>query len=164
VRNAGKLGHILLTRPWTDSPSVVRKRQPLILVVDDERQVRHLFTRMLEAGGFSTVEAPTAEDAWTLLDQGLTPAAVLLDLRMPGVGGLGLLLQLRADPRYAWLPVTIVTGDCFIDHTTRSAVAALRATVSFKPLEMEEILALAHRMTDATEPPSPPARSTSILG
>jgi CheY-like chemotaxis protein len=143
---------------------VVRKRLPVVLVVDDERPVRRLFSRMLEAGGFRSVEAATAEAAWALLEEGLAPAAVLLDLRMPGIGGLGFLLQLRADPRYAWLPVTIVTGDCFIDHTTRSAVAALRATVSFKPLEMEEILALARRMTDTPPPRSSPTRSASILG
>jgi CheY-like chemotaxis protein len=143
---------------------VVRKRRPVVLLVDDERHVRLLFSRMLQAGGFRTVEAPTAEAAWRLLDQGLKPAAMLLDLRMPGIGGLGFLLQLRADPRFAWLPVTIVTGDCFIDHTTRSAVTALRATMSFKPLEMDEILALARRMTDTPPSPSSPARSASILG
>ena len=121
---------------------------PVVLVVDDEMEVRRLFSEVLEAAGFSSVASPTAEDAWTLLEHGLAPSAVLLDLRMPGVGGLGFLLKLRADPRYSMLPVTVVTGESFIDRTTRAAVAALSASVSFKPLEMDEIVLLAHRMVD----------------
>jgi two-component system, chemotaxis family, sensor histidine kinase and response regulator PixL len=135
---------------------VVRMPSPrVVLVVDDEIEVRRLFSQVLEAGGFRSVAAPTAEHAWSLLEDGLSPAAVLLDLRMPGVGGLGFLLQLRADPRYAWLPVTIVTGESFIDHTTRSAVAALSASVSYKPLEIEEILTLAHQMVDSPQASAP---------
>jgi CheY-like chemotaxis protein len=126
-----------------------------VLVVDDEPEVRHLFSQVLESAGFSSVEASTAEHAWSLLEKGLIPSAVLLDLRMPGMGGLGFLLQIRADPKFARLPVTIVTGESFIDHTTRSAVAALGATVRFKPLEIDEILSLTQRMTDAADPYHP---------
>ena len=119
---------------------------PIVLVIDDERDVRDLFTHVLEADGFKCVQAPTAEHAWSLLERGLSPAAVLLDLRMPGMGGLGFLLQLRSDSRYASLPVTIVTADSYIAPTTQSAVDALGAQVSFKPLDIDQILTLAHRM------------------
>jgi len=124
---------------YSDSAAVV-------LLVDDEPEVRELFMQVLEADGIRSVQAPTAEHAWALLESGLMPSAVLLDLQMPGMGGLGFLLQLRADPRYSALPVTIVTGDSYIARTTRAAVDALGASVSFKPLGFEEILALAHRM------------------
>ena len=101
-----------------------------------------MFTRVLETGGYSSLEAHTAEDAWSLLDCGMAPAAVLLDLLMPGMGGLEFLLQLRADRRYARLPVAVVTGACFIDESTRSAVFASGATLAFKPIRVNEILAL----------------------
>jgi CheY-like chemotaxis protein len=120
---------------------------PVVLVVDDEPEVRHLFSRVLESGGFTSVEAASAEEAWSLLQRGLIPAGVLLDLRMPGMGGLGFLFQLRVDARFGALPVTVVTGDCFIDRTTEVAVTALGAAVSFKPLRTEEILDLARLMT-----------------
>lgn len=123
---------------------------PVVLVVDDDVEVRRVFSRVLESGGYNSVEARTAEHAWSLLELGLTPAAVLLDLRMPGVGGLGLLTLLRADPRFISLPVTIVTGDAVIDEITESAVAALHATMTFKPLDIEEILTLTHRMMEAS--------------
>jgi CheY-like chemotaxis protein len=119
---------------------------PLVLVIDDEPEICHLFSRVLQAGGFSSIEATSAEDAWSLLDQGLTPAAVLLDLWMPGAGGLGFLVQLRADPRFASLPVTIVTGDSALDQRTNATVAALQAPVRFKPLEIASILTLTQEM------------------
>jgi CheY-like chemotaxis protein len=83
---------------------------PAVLVIDDEPEVRHRFSRVLEAGGFRSVEAASAEDAWSLLQHGLIPAGVLLDLRMPGMGGLGFLCQLRVDARFGAVPVTIVTA------------------------------------------------------
>lgn len=119
---------------------------PLVLVVDDEPEVRHLFSTVLGSAGFECAEAPNAEQAWRLLEQGLRPAGILLDLRMPGIGGLAFLQRLRADARYAALPVSIVTGESVIDRTTRSAVDALDAAVAFKPVEVDDLIALARKM------------------
>ncbi|MEN3338308.1 MAG: hypothetical protein V7647_1984 [Acidobacteriota bacterium] len=127
-------------------PENTRQAPPLILVVDDEPDVRDVFTTALESGGFGAVAAESAEHAWALIQGGLTPDAVLLDILMPGLGGLGLLLQLRAHPLYRRLPATIVTADCYIEETTRSAAVALGAHVRFKPLGVDEIVSLARRM------------------
>jgi CheY-like chemotaxis protein len=149
-----RLCRIQLTALCADTHWVGRLApRPLVLVVDDEPEVSRLFSRVLEAGGFSAIEAASAEHAWALLEQGFTPVAVLLDLWMPGLGGLGLLLKLRADPRYASLPVTIVTGDCLVDRSTRAAVAASHATIRFKPLELSSILTLTHHMMESQPPP-----------
>jgi CheY-like chemotaxis protein len=123
-----------------------RQGPPVILIVDDEPDVRDVFTTALESGGFRAVAAENAEHAWALLHGGLMPDAMLLDIWMPGLGGLGLLLQFRAHPLYGSLPATIVTADCYIEDTTRSAAAALGAHVRFKPLGVDEILSLARRM------------------
>ena len=117
-----------------------------VLVIEDNLHVLHLIARVLMSGGFIAIEAATTETAWSLLDEGLLPDAVLLDLRMPGVGGLGFLLRLRASPTYAALPVTILTGDVFIDTTAEAAARAMGATLAFKPLEEQDILALVREM------------------
>lgn len=124
---------------------------PLILVVDDEPELRRMFTRVLEIGGFRSLEAHTAEDAWLLLDCGMAPAGVLLDLLMPGMGGLRFLHQLRADTRYSDLPVAVVTGASFMDEATRSAVLASGASLTFKPIHVEEILALTHSLVQRSD-------------
>jgi two-component system chemotaxis response regulator CheY len=118
----------------------------VILVVEDDLRVLRLIARVLRFGGFIAIEAPTTETARSLLDEGLIPDAVLLDLRMPGVGGLGFLLRLRSSPAYASVPVTILTGDVFIDSTTEAAALAMGATLTFKPLETQDILSLVRGM------------------
>jgi DNA-binding response OmpR family regulator len=124
----------------------------IILVIEDDLHVLRLIARVLRFGGFIPIEAATTETAWSLLDEGLLPDAVLLDLRMPGVGGLGFLLRLRANPRHATVPVTILTGDVFIDTTTEAAARAMGATLTFKPLEKQDILLLVREMMQSSAP------------
>lgn len=115
----------------------------VILVIDDEPEVRRVFARILEAEGYVAIEAADGEAALSMIRHGLVPTGVLLDLHMPGMGGLAFLVQLRANPGTAALPVAVVTADSFINHAAEFAVKALRATLSFKPVTADEILALA---------------------
>ena len=66
---------------------------------------------------------------------------------MPGMGGLGFLLSLRAHPDRRLIPVAVVTADTHLDTTAQQAVHALGAALCFKPLNMQEVLALAARLT-----------------
>jgi CheY-like chemotaxis protein len=118
--------------------ALVPKR--LVLVVDDEPSIVNAFTEILQGEGYATARANTAEDALRLVHNGLTPDAVLLDLRMPGMGGLGFLLALRAQPGGPDIPVAVVTGDSLLDDTTRRAIEALGARLCFKPLNIDQIL------------------------
>jgi CheY-like chemotaxis protein len=62
-----------------------------ILFVDDDESLRGIVARALRALGREVVEAESAEDAVALLDGGLRPGLVLLDLNLPGDTGWGLL-------------------------------------------------------------------------
>jgi CheY-like chemotaxis protein len=122
-------------------------RKPLmVLVVDDETSIVSAFTETLELEGYATTPANSAEAGLRLLDEGLKPDAVLLDLRMPGMGGLGFLLSLRAHPDRRQIPVAVVTADTHLDDTAQQAVEALGADLCFKPLNMQDVLALAARL------------------
>lgn len=123
-------------------------------MVDDEADLRNLFARFLEHEGFLALEASSGEQAWGFLNDGLVPAAILLDLIMPGMGGLAFLRRVRSDPRYADLPIGVITGHCFIDRKTEALLTSLQAQVRFKPLELQAILALTHSLT---APPGPMA-------
>ena len=117
-----------------------------VMIIDDEPSVREFFALALESAGFATVRAPSSEVALHLLDEGLRPDAVLLDVNMPGLGGLGFLLQLRATPRYARLPVAIITAQPKLPHAVQSVADYMRVPVHHKPLDMEAVLSLTNRL------------------
>jgi CheY-like chemotaxis protein len=132
---------------------VARSRPPLVLVVDDEPAIVTAFSTMLASDGYATAAAHSAEEALRLLQNGVTPDAIVLDLRMPGLGGLGFLLWLRArGVASRTIPVAVVTADTHLDDTTQQAVAALGATLCYKPVDAEQLVALASRLI--ANPPS----------
>jgi CheY-like chemotaxis protein len=119
---------------------------PIVLVIDDEPAIRDLFARVLAYGGLFPVLADTAETALLLIQRGLVPQAILLDLKMPGMGGLGFLLELRSDPRFAAIPVAIVTGATLLTGPVEHTAELLNAEIHFKPLEVDAILDLTTRL------------------
>lgn len=120
--------------------------RPQILIIEDEEGVRSFFSKALELGGYAPVAATNAEHALQLMSQGLTPDAVLLDLAMPGMGGLGFLLRLGADPVRRHIPVAIVTGHLAIPQPVQAAADALGVPVHYKPVDMEGLLSLTGRL------------------
>jgi CheY-like chemotaxis protein len=120
--------------------------KPRVLLVDDEDEVRRLVGRVLASAHFECVVAESVDRAWTLLEEGLRPDAILLDLRMPNGHGLPFLRRVRADPRYAAVPVGILTANSYIGYDTHAALAELNASVAFKPLFPEQIRELARSL------------------
>jgi DNA-binding response OmpR family regulator len=113
-----------------------------ILVIDDEAGVRDFFTRALELSGFGAVGTPTAEGALRLLADGLVPDAMILDLLMPGMGGLGFMRELELDRRYRTIPIAIVTGHIAISEEVRDTATGLGIGIHHKPVTLEELLDL----------------------
>ncbi len=81
---------------------------PTILVVDDDPNVRELMQRFLRAQGMRIVTAATGEEGLRLARE-LRPAAITLDVMMPGMDGWATLAALKADPDLADIPVTMLT-------------------------------------------------------
>ena len=70
------------------------------------------------------------------------PDAIILDMRMPGMGGLEFLRKLRADARFKELPVGIITGDYFITEPVIEELASLGATLRYKPVWLDDLTEL----------------------
>ena len=119
-----------------------------ILIVDDDRSVADTFARMLKLEGFSVATALSAEKGLELADN-VHPDAIILDMRMPITNGLQFLRSVRAKPHLTEIPVAIVTGDYFLPDAVQHELKSLGASIRFKPLWLEDLIALAKTLVSA---------------
>ncbi|MCL2790947.1 MAG: sigma-54 dependent transcriptional regulator [Desulfobulbus sp.] len=122
-------------------------KPPSILVVDDDRDMLTFLAKMLaKKGGYGVVMALSAEEALDKV-QAEPPAAVLTDIKMPGMGGLAFLQRIRAlDPA---VTTVLMTGY----GTIEMAVQALKdGAYDFveKPFDNERILRTIGRAMERT--------------
>jgi len=82
-----------------------------VLIVDDDPQLVELFSRMLQSAGnaYHPIKAFSGEDALAQLRRQPIDL-VFLDLLMPGVNGLAVLQEMKADPALAQIPVVMISG------------------------------------------------------
>ena len=120
-----------------------------ILIVDDDEGVTQTFARMLMLEGFDVRTAMNAETG-LVQAQEARPDAIILDLRMPLVDGLGFLRRLRAHDEQRQTPVAIVTGDYFLDDNVSAEIRQLGAELKFKPLWLEDLVGLARTLLKVT--------------
>jgi CheY-like chemotaxis protein len=78
-----------------------------VLIVDDEESIRDVAAAILEKQGHQTVRAADAEEAMAAIEKGGIDVA-LVDVVLPGRGGLDLLMQIRSD--HPALPVIVMSG------------------------------------------------------
>src|SRR3979409_1084075 len=120
-----------------------------ILIVDDDEGVTQTFARMLRLEGYTVRTAVSAEKGLIEAEHHL-PDAIILDLRMPLVDGLGFLRRLRAQRDHHATPVAIVTGDYFLDDSVSNELQELGAELRFKPLWLEDLVGLARNLLKVT--------------
>jgi CheY-like chemotaxis protein len=83
----------------------------LLLVVDDDLDVREVLCMVLEDAGYRTVEAKNGLEALdTLRTMPEKPRAILLDLKMPVLSGREFLALRQTDPALAAVPVVLMSG------------------------------------------------------
>ena len=120
-----------------------------ILIVDDDEGVTQTFARMLRLEGYQVQTAVSAETGLAEAESH-HPDAIILDLRMPLVDGLGFLRRLRAHNDQRETPVAIVTGDYFLDDSVSVELQELGAELRFKPLWLEDLVGLARNLLKVT--------------
>jgi len=116
-----------------------------ILIVDDDEAVIQTFARMLELEGYAVRTALNAESGLKEAREYL-PDAIILDLRMPLMDGLGFLRRLRTYAGQESTPVAIVTGDYFLDDNVSAELRQLGAELKFKPMWLEDLVGLARNL------------------
>lgn len=121
--------------------------QPTVLIVEDDRAVRELLETLLAAEG---IEARTAKDGLEgLLKLRMhAPAALVLDIMMPDVGGMRVLDELAEE--HADVPIIVVTGKPEAADEARQRLGD--ANVFDKPFEIDDLLA---RILEIVRPVNP---------
>jgi DNA-binding NtrC family response regulator len=127
----------------TPTPQIEPANFLNLLIVDDERSIREACREIAQSLGFSALVADSAEQAYRMLDL-QSFDAVLLDLRLPGAGGLDALRRIKE--RRPEAVVIVVTGY----GTVQSAVQAMKNGAYdyvTKPFSVDELKLLLERVS-----------------
>jgi two-component system chemotaxis response regulator CheY len=81
-----------------------------ILVIDDDEGIRTALAEILELSGYAVAVAADGQEGVELLEYGLEPRAIVLDLMMPRMDGWTFLDRLRHHPRYGDVPVVVTSA------------------------------------------------------
>jgi DNA-binding NtrC family response regulator len=120
-----------------------------VLIVDDQPEVLRVYARALEIDGFEAETAASAQAAMEMINSS-PPDAILLDLKMPYVNGLGFLYRLRSS--HPDIPVAIVTGLPCLDPQMTREIQDLEADLAFKPMTIAEVQDVARRLIARNRP------------
>ena|SRR5262245_12074765 len=116
---------------------------PHILIVEDFADSREMYMEFLAAQGYEVSGAEDGLAALHALDAGAFDA-VVLDIALPKLDGLSVLKRLRAEPRFAELPILTLSASLGADYQ-RIALAAGATAALEKPCLPEELLAVLER-------------------
>ncbi|WP_223640428.1 response regulator [Corallococcus sp. EGB] len=106
-------------------------RAPLILLIEDEEDIRDAVATLLEMEGYRVAQCIHGEDAWRWLQAHPRPDLVMLDLMMPVMDGQAFLSRLAQERMLEGVPIIVLSGSPF--HPP-GAAAYLRKPVAVAPL------------------------------
>jgi two-component system, chemotaxis family, chemotaxis protein CheY len=114
-----------------------------VLICDDEPSLRELM-RISLGSGYAFEEAADGTEAIELVDR-IHPSLVLVDVMMPGQGGLAVIEHLRTTTEHARTPVIVVSA--FSTEADRAAALAAGATAFVgKPFDPDDLASLAEEL------------------
>jgi signal transduction histidine kinase len=108
--------------------------QPTVVIIDDDAGLRVMVREALEQAGLEVEEAADGEQGVAVIESVL-PDIVLLDVMMPKLDGFALCNKLRRHPKFAHLPVMMITGledvqSIQLEHELLESDQALRARIA----------------------------------
>ncbi len=110
----------------------------MILVVDDDANLRHLLERELSAAGYRVTQAASGVEAIERARRH-PPSLVLLDLTLPDLDGVEVLRWLKASPATARIGVLLVSGRCSEDDRIAGLQLGADDYIG-KPFSLRELL------------------------
>jgi len=121
-----------------------------ILIVDDEKKFTDLLKKQFQKYEFLTEVAYNGMDAGLKAAQ-FMPSIILLDIALPGLNGLEVCRNLRANPQTKNIKIIVISGD--IRHSEKEILAAGADLFFPKPVVLAELLSVCNNFV------SPPGKS-----
>jgi CheY-like chemotaxis protein len=132
--------------PAGGNRSLTKVTRGPVLVVDDEKTIREIVAETLELEGYSVVQAADGAEALRRIDE-QRPSVVLLDMRMPGLDGWGVVRTLKE--RGIVVPIVVVTAASSAkDWATEIGAAGYLA----KPFDDTQLLGIVERFAGPANP------------
>jgi two-component system cell cycle response regulator DivK len=119
-----------------------------ILVVDDNPANSDLLSFLLKRQGYDVHSAADAHEALRLLDQ-VRPRLIMMDIQLPGMDGLELTRQLKADPQTRDIVIVALTAYAMKGDEERAREAGCDGYVS-KPIDTRALPGLVARYMSLT--------------
>jgi two-component system, cell cycle response regulator DivK len=117
-----------------------------VLIVEDNEKNTKLLRDLLQATGYSTLEATTGENAIELAVTN-APALVLMDVQLPGIDGIETLARLRGDERTAAIPVLALTAQAMSGDRERFLGVGFDGYLA-KPIDIVQLLSTVREQCD----------------
>jgi len=127
-------------------------RSPLVLVADDDRDVRELYRACFDTSGYRTKEAASGSDAIAAAIE-LVPDVLLTDYILPDLDGITIARRLKADRRTARIRILMLTGYPAADLDHRAIGAGIER-VLVKPCLPQSIMREVSRTLTRGVPPA----------
>jgi CheY-like chemotaxis protein len=129
---------LLLEQIHRSSPAIAGKK---LLIVDDDTRNIFALTSALERYQMHIVNAESGLEAIALLGSTPDVDAVLMDVMMPSMDGFEAIRRLRADPRFATLPIIAVTAKAMKADRDQCIEAGASDYIS-KPIDVDHLVSL----------------------
>jgi CheY-like chemotaxis protein len=145
--------HQTETLPNPVSPDTAAR--PLVMVVDDDREIVAVAAQLIRSWGFGCLQACDGMEA-LVLAKAFKPDVILADALMPKMDGRELCLRVKSDPELAATSVIIMSSVYTSGRFKREALSQFKADdYVAKPVDSNLLLKLVNRANDALEPPWP---------
>ena len=110
---------------------------PILIVEDNEKNLK-LVRDVLQAKGYATIQAGTAEEGLELA-RAHKPGLILMDIHLPGMSGIEALKVLRAEAATAAIPVIAITASVMKESVREVMAAGFNAFIE-KPIDVRGFL------------------------
>lgn len=116
--------------------------EKLVVVIEDDLDIREVLQQLLEMEGYRVLTATNGQEGLLLLQKGINPSLILLDLFMPIMNGVQFLDLYKSDPqlsKFKEVPIVILSAAPPQGEVVKSVVSKVSGFIR-KPVDLDQLL------------------------